>query len=109
MIKLTEKAVKEVKHIMEEQKFALDGHFLKVGVKGGGCSGYSYNLDIISEKNDDDELIEFDGVRVIVDPRSNLYLDQVTIDFKDEVMGRGFVFSGDNHKSCGCGSSFSVE
>ena len=105
-LKLTEKAVKEVKHIMKEQDMTLEKHFLRMGCKGGGCSGFSYVLDITEAKTEKDEEFEFDGVKVIVDPKSYLYLNEVTLDFKDEVMGRGFVFGNPTATHCGCGSSF---
>lgn len=109
MITLTEKAVKEVRHIMTDQELDGKKHFLRVGVKGGGCSGFSYTLDITEAKSDMDEEWESEGVTVICDSKSLLYLEGTTVDFKDEVMGRGFVFTNPNStSSCGCGSSFSV-
>ena len=108
-LKLTEKAVKEVKHIMKEQDMDNGNHFLRLGVKGGGCSGFSYALDITEEKTDKDEEFEFEGVKVVVDPNSYMYLNEVTLDFKDELTGRGFVFENPaSSGSCGCGSSFSM-
>jgi iron-sulfur cluster assembly protein len=78
-------------------------------VKGGGCSGFSYILDLTETKKDTDEVFEQHGVRIICDPKSLLYLAGVTVDFKDEIMGRGFVFQNPNASStCGCGSSFSA-
>lgn len=115
-ITLTEKAAKEVKTILEQQNGgdktngeAPKSMYLRVGVKGGGCSGFNYTLDLVESKLDSDESWEHHGVEVICDSKSQLYLDGTTIDFKDEVMGRGFVFSNPNaSSSCGCGSSFSV-
>ena len=109
MITLTKTAVKEVRHIMEKQKLESDKHFLRVGVKGGGCSGFSYTLDITEAKSDMDEAWESEGVTVICDSKSLLYLEGTTVDFKDEIMGRGFVFQNVKHSSCGCGSSFNQE
>ncbi len=116
MITLTELAAKEVKNIVEQQHEQAESSgeesrslYLRVGVKGGGCSGFSYSLDITESKTDNDESWEQHGVEVICDSKSALYLGGTTIDFKDEVMGRGFVFSNPNAtSSCGCGSSFSV-
>lgn len=116
MINLTEMAATEVKKIVEQQQDAAkkDGGevqplFLRVGVKGGGCSGFSYSLDITETKNEADEEWEQHGVTVICDGRSSLYLEGTTVDFKDGLMGRGFVFSNPNATStCGCGSSFST-
>lgn len=109
MVTLTKTAVKEVQNIMSAQDLKPDSSFLRVGVKGGGCSGFSYTLDITDAKSDMDEEWESDGVTVICDSKSLLYLDGTTVDFKDELMGRGFVFSNPNSTSvCGCGSSFSM-
>jgi len=113
---LTEKAAKEVKTIIEQQTEAARKNgdevkplYLRLGVKGGGCSGFSYSLDLTETKSDDDEAWELHGIEVICDPRSIGYLEGTTVDFKDEIMGRGFVFSNPNAtSSCGCGSSFSV-
>jgi len=109
MITLTKKAVDEIQKITTEQNMNSEEIFLRVGVRGGGCSGYQYTMDITDNKQDNDEMFECDGVRVIVDPKSLIYITGTTIDFKDELMGRGFAF--DNPSStgrCGCGSSFSA-
>lgn len=109
MITLTKTAVKEVQHIMKDQGMEADKLFLRVGVKGGGCSGFNYTLDITEDKSDMDEEWDSHGITVICDSKSLLYLEGTTVDFKDEIMGRGFVFSNPNStSSCGCGSSFSV-
>jgi len=115
-VTLTEKAAKEVSKIIDEQLAgarengeAPKSLYLRVGVKGGGCSGFSYSLDLTESKREEDEAWEQHGVEVICDPKSHLYLNGTTVDFKDEIMGRGFVFSNPNAtSSCGCGSSFSA-
>lgn len=108
-IELTEKAAKEIEHICGQQELDLEKVFLKLGVKGGGCSGFSYVLDLTEDKPDNDEVFEQNGIRVICDPKSLLYLEGTEVDFKDEVMGRGFVFKNPNATTtCGCGSSFSA-
>lgn len=108
-IQLTKTASNEVQKIMSDQQLDTEKHFLRVGVKGGGCSGFSYTLDITETKTDMDEEWDCDGIKVICDSKSNLYLEGTTIDFKDELMGRGFVFSNPNATStCGCGSSFNA-
>lgn len=108
-VTLTERAAEEVMTIIEQQNLPVDKMYLRMGVKGGGCSGFSYALDLTENKNDTDEEWEEHGVKVICDPRSMLYLEGCTVDFKDEVMGRGFVFDNPNASgTCGCGSSFSV-
>lgn len=106
---LTEIAAKEVLQIMKDKELDPETHFLRVGVAGGGCSGFSYTLDITEVKSDLDEEWECDGVKIVCDAKSNLYLDGTKVDFKDELMGRGFVFVNPNATSvCGCGSSFSA-
>ncbi|MEE9403900.1 MAG: iron-sulfur cluster assembly accessory protein [Algisphaera sp.] len=108
-IELSETAAREIKTIIKQQELDADTVHLRVGVKGGGCSGFSYLLDLTEQSRDTDEAFEINGVRVICDPKSYLYLNGTSIDFKDEVMGRGFVFNNPNAtSSCGCGSSFSA-
>lgn len=116
MVTLTELAAKEVQNIITQQQEAAknDGKepaplYLRVGVKGGGCSGFSYSLDLTENVSEADEHWDCHGVQVICDPKSHLYLDGAAIDFRDEIMGRGFVFNNPNAtSSCGCGSSFSA-
>src|SRR3989440_6096034 len=109
-IMLTETAAKEIKDIIKQQGLPEEKTKLRVGVKGGGCSGFSYMLDLTEEpKSELDEEMEAHGVKIVIDNKSYLYLDGVEIDFKDEVMGRGFVFKNPNATStCGCGSSFTA-
>ena len=109
-IQLSETAAKEIKSIIKDQGLPEEQTRLRVGVKGGGCSGFSYMLDLTEEpKGENDEEMEVNGVKVLVDNKSLLYLNGVEIDFRDEVMGRGFVFKNPNATStCGCGSSFSA-
>ena len=109
-ISLTETAAKEVRRIIEEQNLPKEQTRLRVGVRGGGCSGFSYLLDLTEEEaGEQDEAMESHGVPMLVDMKSLLYLDGTEIDFRDEVMGRGFVFKNPNATStCGCGSSFSA-
>jgi iron-sulfur cluster assembly protein len=109
-INLTEKAATEIKTIITQQGLPEAETKLRVGVKGGGCSGFSYMLDLTEEPAGEmDEQLEAHGVKILVDMKSYLYLNGVEIDFKDEVMGRGFVFKNPNAtSSCGCGSSFSA-
>lgn len=108
-ILLSETAAKEIRNIIRDQELDAEKVRLRVGVKGGGCSGFSYVLDLTETQKETDELFEQHGVRIICDPKSLLYLNGTMIDFKDEIMGRGFVFQNPNAStSCGCGSSFSV-
>jgi len=106
-ITVTETAAREIKNIIDQQELDAEKVRLRVGVKGGGCSGFSYLLDLTEQEKDSDEKFDQHGIPVVCDPKSYLYLNGTTIDFKDEVMGRGFVFSNPNATStCGCGSSF---
>ena len=108
MIELTERAVSELRRIIKDQSLP-DATALRVGVKGGGCSGFSYTLGFDDQISEVDQLNEIEGVRVVCDPKSFLYLNGTQIDFEDNLMGRGFKFGNPNaSKSCGCGESFSV-
>lgn len=108
-ITLTETAAREIKTIIQQQELDAAKVRLRVGVKGGGCSGFSYLLDLTETQKETDESFDQHGITMICDPKSLLYLNGVSIDFKDEIMGRGFVFHNPNAtSSCGCGSSFSV-
>jgi iron-sulfur cluster assembly protein len=107
-IALTETAAKEIKTIIKDQGLSEQAA-LRVGVKGGGCSGFSYVLDLTEDAAETDEVMESHGIKVLADRKSYLYLNGTEIDFKDEVMGRGFVFKNPNAThTCGCGSSFSA-
>jgi iron-sulfur cluster assembly protein len=106
MITLTPPATQEVKRLIDlEQKPNLG---LRIGVKGGGCSGLSYVLGLEeASPKQYDTVLEQDGVKILIDAKSHLYLDGTTIDFKNAVMGGGFQFNNPAaKKSCGCGSSF---
>jgi iron-sulfur cluster assembly protein len=106
---ITESAAREIKNIIQQQELDSENVRLRVGVKGGGCSGFSYLLDLTEQERDSDEIFEEHEIKVVCDPKSYLYLNGTTIDFKDEIMGRGFVFNNPNAtSSCGCGSSFTA-
>lgn len=112
-ITLTEKAASEVKRIVSDQQgsgAAPERIYLRMRVVGGGCSGFQHKLDldpVINEKLD--EVFELQGVPVVVDKRSLMYLNDVQVDFHDDLNRRGFSISNPNAKStCGCGSSFSM-
>lgn len=109
-ITLSETAAKEIKSIIQDQQLPEEKTRLRVGVKGGGCSGFSYMLDLVEEdRGESDEEMDSHGVKILCDMKSYLYLNGTEIDFKDEVMGRGFVFKNPNAtSSCGCGSSFTA-
>lgn len=108
MITVTERALKEVNRIVEEQKLA-ESTVLRLGVKGGGCSGFSYTLGFDDKAAEMDQIFEVNGVTVVCDPKSFLYLNGTELDFEESLMGRGFKFGNPNaSKACGCGESFSV-
>lgn len=108
-VMVTEKAASEVKKIIQEQKYP-EATMLRVGVAGGGCSGFQYSLTF-DQKLDEtvDDVYDFHGLKVVVDRKSDLYLTGTTVDFHDGVERRGFTFNNPNAvKTCGCGSSFSA-
>ena len=104
---LTETATKHVKKMLEEQK--LQGVFLRMGVKGGGCSGLSYSLEFDSELGPHDKKFDVDGVSVVCDAKSYLYLNGTTLDYVTQGLQGGFTFINPQAKSsCGCGTSFTA-
>ena len=107
-VALSENASKQVKELKQAQN--LPEHvFLRMGVKGGGCSGMSYNLEFDSEIGPHDKQFEIDGIKVVVDRKSYLYLNGTTLDYVTEGLTGGFTFVNPNAKSsCGCGTSFSA-
>ena len=110
-INFTEGAVSKVKEIMGQQEPAPAG--LRIGVVGGGCSGFSYSMTFEENGNGDelgmDKVFNFDGLKVYVDQSSLLYLDNTEVDYVESLEGAGFKFGNPNVKTtCGCGSSFSV-
>jgi iron-sulfur cluster assembly protein len=108
MISLTDRARGEIRRILVEKHSDEAEMGLRVGVKGGGCSGLSYVLEFGGQKEKDHVLDEA-GVRVLCDPKSYLYLNGMTLDFEDGLMGRGFKFLNPTAKrTCGCGDSFST-
>jgi len=107
-ISVSDKAVKQIKRIKSENDLP-ENHGLRISVKGGGCSGLTYNLGFDEKQNDADMVIEKDGVKLFVDGKSLFYLNGTELDFSDGLNGRGFVFNNPNaKKTCGCGESFSV-
>ena len=104
---LTETASTHVKKLLEEQN--LHGVFLRLGVKGGGCSGLSYSLEFDSELGPHDKKFEVDGVTVVCDAKSYLYLNGTTLDYVTEGLQGDFTFINPQAKSsCGCGTSFTA-
>lgn len=107
MIKVTESARKEALHLMAQDD--KPGSFIRVGVKGGGCSGLMYQLDFDNQLQEGDQSFEDNGITVVVDKKSYLYLIGTTLDFSGGLNGKGFVFVNPNaDRTCGCGESFSI-
>lgn len=107
-IYLTPAAVAEVKRLLAGQEDG-DGLMLRVSVQGGGCSGLSYDMNFDRIQGEFDSVFEFDGLKVVVDAKSILYIGGTTIDFTKELLTGGFKFDNPNSaRNCGCGTSFSV-
>lgn len=106
MIQVTAKAIQKIRNTF--QKEGVEGG-LRLGVLGGGCSGLSYLFKFEPKPRPSDKVFEFDGVQVFVDPKSYIFLDGMTLDYKESLMQSGFAFDNPNaKKSCGCGTSFSA-
>jgi len=106
-IQLTAKAVEMVRDAMARENLA--GHGIRVGVVGGGCSGFQYSMDFENETKDGDTVFDAGGVNVYVDPMSSMYLQGVTVDYIVGLQGAGFKFINPNARNtCGCGQSFST-
>ena len=107
LVKLTEAAVVEVSRLMDVQDLTEGG--LRLGVKGGGCSGLSYTINFDEKIGEFDTVCEQDGVKVIVDAKSALYLEGMQLDYQKDLVSGGFKFINPNaSKTCGCGESFSA-
>ena len=107
-VALSEAAIKQVKTLKRDQNLGEEV-FLRMGVKGGGCSGMSYALEFDTEKTAHDREFDIDGVKVVVDKKSYLYLTGTTLDYVQQGLTGGFTFVNPNAKSsCGCGTSFSA-
>jgi iron-sulfur cluster assembly protein len=107
MINITENAKNQAINLMKED--GKSGYFIRVGVKGGGCSGLMYELEFDNQLKDDDKEFDFNEVKVVVDKKSFLYLVGTTLDFSGGLNGKGFVFVNPNaDRTCGCGESFAV-
>jgi iron-sulfur cluster assembly protein len=109
-IYISDKAKSKVIQLMTDAGIINDpSYFLRVGVVGGGCSGLSYKLDFDNETKPMDQVFEDNGLKVITDLKSFLYLVNTTLDFSDGLNGKGFYFTNPNaSRSCGCGESFAV-
>lgn len=107
MITISEPAKKRLLEIQDREGERKE--FVRVGVESGGCSGLSYKLDFDNKKEEEDELIENNGVKLLINKKSFLYLVGTTLEFSDGLNGKGFVFNNPNaSRTCGCGESFSL-
>ena len=107
MIELTTNAADKVKEMISKRMTVTQG--LRVGVRGGGCSGFQYFLEFAEAANNGDREVESHGVKLFVDPKSFLYLQGTEVDFVDSLGGAGFKFQNPNaRRTCGCGESFSI-
>jgi iron-sulfur cluster assembly protein len=109
MIHVTEKAAQKIQDLLRKEGVPDASGGLRVGVQGGGCSGLSYAMRLDTKARDRDKVFEENGVRVFVDPKSLLFLDNTTLDYEETLMRQGFVFQNPQAtRSCGCGSSFTA-
>ncbi|MBM3453144.1 MAG: iron-sulfur cluster insertion protein ErpA [Bacteroidetes bacterium] len=107
MITVTDIAKKQAIRLMEDE--GKDGYFIRVGVEGGGCSGLMYQLTFDNENKEGDKTFEDNGIKVVVDTKSYLYLIGTILDYSGGLNGKGFIFKNPNaDRTCGCGESFSV-
>jgi iron-sulfur cluster assembly protein len=108
MIQVSESAAKKIINLKAEDNAAAEA-FLRVRVKRGGCSGFSYKMEFDTQLTEKDKSYESNGAKVVIDDQSLLYLIGMTLDFEGGLNGKGFIFQNPNAtKSCGCGSSFAV-
>ena len=109
MIKVSDHAKEKAIQLMTEDGFQPFEDFIRVGVKSGGCSGLEYVLKFDKEKTDADQIFEDNGIKIIVDKKSILYLAGTTLEYSGGLNGKGFVFNNPNaNRTCGCGESFSL-
>ena len=111
-VKLTEAATTQLKELMVkeiESNNLNEDAGLRLMVVGGGCSGFSYKMGFDENISEQDKIMDIDGVKILIDEKSSLYLEEGEVDFQDSLMGKGFVFNNPNASgTCGCGSSFSI-
>jgi iron-sulfur cluster assembly protein len=109
MIKVSETAKKKVVELMTDEGYNATTDYVRVGVKSGGCSGLSYDLKFDKNHEEGDKIFEDNGVKIIVDKKSFLYLIGTTLEYSGGLNGTGFVFNNPNaNRTCGCGESFSL-
>ncbi len=109
MIKVSDTAKTKLEQLMSEEGFNVTNDYVRVGVKSGGCSGLSYELDFDKSLGENDKLFEDNLVKIAVDKKSFLYLVGTTLEYSGGLNGKGFVFNNPNaNRTCGCGESFSL-
>ena len=109
MINVSDNAKNKIKLLMNEDGFDPNSDFVRVGVKSGGCSGLSYDLKFDKDQKDGDKEFESNGIKIVVDTKSFLYLIGTTLEYSGGLNGTGFVFKNPNaNRTCGCGESFGV-
>lgn len=109
MIKVSDHAKEKAIQLMTEDGFKPFEDFIRVGVKSGGCSGLEYVLKFDNQKTDSDQVFEDNGIKIIIDRKSVLYLAGTVLEFSGGLNGKGFVFNNPNaNRTCGCGESFSL-
>ena len=109
MINISSKAAQKVSSLMQEDGKSADTSYVRVGVKSGGCSGLSYDMDFVEKAEDGDQLFQENGIKILVEKKSLLYLIGTTLEYSGGLNGKGFSFNNPNaSKTCGCGESFSL-
>ena len=109
ILTVSDRARQQIQHLMEKEQLDNEIYFLRVGVKGGGCSGLSYELGFDNIPQEGDNVVEDNGVKIAVDKKSFLYLFGTELDFTDGLNGKGFQFINPNaSRTCGCGESFAI-
>ncbi len=108
MTQVTEKAAEKIQELLVKEGLPETGG-LRLGVQGGGCSGLSYAMQLETEPRQRDRVFEQNGARIFVDPKSYAYLENITLDYEDTLMRKGFLFQNPQaSRTCGCGTSFAV-
>ena len=109
MIKVSDLAKEKASQLMKEEGFNPETDYIRVGVKSGGCSGLEYVLKFDNQKEDADQVFEDNGIKILIDKKSVLYLAGTILEFSGGLNGKGFVFNNPNaNRTCGCGESFSL-
>ena len=109
MIKVSESASKKIVEMMKEDGFDASKDYVRVGVKSGGCSGLSYELNFDKVTNENDKIFEDNNIKIVVEKKSFLYLVGTILEYSGGLNGKGFVFNNPNaQRTCGCGESFSL-